>query len=169
MSPVWPERPGGQGTSVLLMSFTFFLSFSLPLSLSALSAVLNGKTRMVKVREGNRRWKVERLLSAKELLMRRNCNVNTGKSCEVDDLLMAPISQCALTLSSTHPLICDDWALIHSNASATPSSIQCIFSSCLLLVSYLRSKNWEGRLLLFLIWNIFSKELRSWGWIWHLA
>lgn len=65
------------------------LSFSLPLSLLALSAVLDGKTMVVKVREGNRRWKVERLLCAKQLLMRRDCNISTGRSCEVDDWLMA--------------------------------------------------------------------------------
>lgn len=65
MPTVFPERPGGQGTAVLLISLNHFLS--LPLSLSALSAVLDGKTMMVKVREGHRRWREERLLCAKQL------------------------------------------------------------------------------------------------------
>lgn len=130
--------------------------FSLPLSLSTLSAVLDGKTMMVKVREGNRRWKVERLLCAKQLLMRRNRNINTGRSCEVHGWLMAPISHCVARLWAVPTLLtCDGWVLIHSLTSATPSSIQCI------LQCNSRGKN-QGRRRESSFWM--SKNLaKNWG------
>lgn len=83
----------------LFLSTIYFLS--LPLSLLALSAVLDGKTMMVKVR-GEKRALEDR--EAKELLMRRDCNINTGRSCEVDDWLMVLISRSEAQLKRHSPL-----------------------------------------------------------------
>lgn len=126
--------------------FSHPLSFSLPLSLSALSAVLDGKTMTVKVREGNRHWKVERLLCAKQLLMRRNCNIKTGRSCEVGDWLMAPISQRVSQLWAAPTLWYVMTELYPWQHLSNALPIQSIPSSFLLLTSHLRSKNWGKRL-----------------------
>lgn len=91
------------------LSLSFPLSLSLPPCRLVQQCLMEKRWTVKKYEEEKRRRKIERLLCAKQLLMRRNCNINTGRSCEVDDGLMAPISHHVLeALSGTHPSMCDD-------------------------------------------------------------
>lgn len=137
---------------MLLISLTHF-SFSLPLSLSALSAVLDGKTMMVKVRGENRRRKVEAAVcktTADEKKLQHKYREKLWGRWLVNGSRFPPCGP-----------ISEDWALTHRNTSTILPQFNAYSLQCLLLTTHLVSKNrgWTLKSY-FRIWKNISKELR---------